>query len=99
MNIVWLPRALSDREAQIDYIAQDSPQAALDQGDRIVREIALLGDYPELGRVGREAGTRELVVRRSPFIIIYRINGPADRIEILRVLHGAMQWPPLSDGP
>lgn len=99
MNIVWLPRALSDREAQIDYIAQDSPKAALDQGDRIAREIALLTDYPELGRIGREAGTRELVVRRSPFIAVYRINRQAGRVEILRILHGAMQWPPLADGP
>ncbi len=48
-----------------------------------------------LGRVGRQRSTRELVISRTPFIVIYRImNG---RIEILRLLHGAQQWPPPSD--
>ena len=99
MIIVWLPRALSDRDAQLDYIAAASPKSAIDQGDRIERDIALLGDHPEIGRVGREAGTRELVVRRTPFIVVYRINQQAGRVEILRVLHGAQQWPPLAEKP
>ena len=33
--LVWLKRAIYDRDAQIDYIAQDNPLAAVSQGDRI----------------------------------------------------------------
>lgn len=92
MKVAWLPRALADRDAQLDYIAHDSPKAAIAQGDRIESQIETLSAYPEMGRVGRVAGTRELVVSRTPFIVVYRVQ--AERIEILRVLHGAQMWPP-----
>ena len=93
MKIAWLPRALEDRNAQVDYIANENPKAALEQGDRIERQIDMLADSPEAGRVGRKRGTRELVVSRTPFIVVYRIRPRMRRVEILRVLHGAQQWP------
>lgn len=89
--LVWLRRALADRDAQLDYIAQDNPGAAIEQGDRIAHQVALLAEHPEMGRAGRKQGTRELVISRTPFIIVYRIRG--ERIELLRLLHGAQQWP------
>lgn len=89
--IVWLRRAIADRDAQLDYIAQDNPRAAIEQGDRIAHQVSQLGQHPEIGRAGRKAGTRELVISRTPFIVICRIKGT--RIELLRVLHGAQQWP------
>jgi toxin ParE1/3/4 len=92
LKVVWLPRALADRDAQIDYIAADSPKAAIEQGDRIESQVETLATYPEMGREGRVAGTRELVVTRTPFVVVYRVR--AERIEILRVLHGARMWPP-----
>ena len=91
MKVVWLPRALVDRDAQLDYIALESPKAAVEQGDRIESQIETLCAYPEMGRKGRVAGTRELVVSRTPFVVVYRVR--AGRIEILRVLHGARMWP------
>ena len=91
MEIVWLPVAASDRDGLIDYISDEDPRAAIEQGDRIERSIDLLADYPEIGRVGRVNGTRELVVPRTAFVVIYRLNRPKQRVEILRILHGAMQ--------
>jgi plasmid stabilization system protein ParE len=44
-----------------------------------------------MGRPGRIEGTRELVISRTPYIAAYRIGG--DTVRILRVLHGAQQWP------
>jgi plasmid stabilization system protein ParE len=38
---------------------------------------------------GRIAGTREFVV--TPFIPVYRIK--PDAVEILRIYHGAQDWP------
>lgn len=89
--LVWLQRAINDRDAQLDYIAQDNPMAAVSQGDRIAEQIEILQQHPQMGRPGRKQGTRELVISRTPFIVVYRIK--AKRIELLRVLHGAQQWP------
>lgn len=93
MKIVWLPRAQANRTDAIDYIAQHSPRAALDQLGEIEQQTDLLADHPEIGRVGRRSGTRELVVNRTPFILIYRVRAKAKRVEILRLLHGAQKWP------
>lgn len=87
MIVVWLPKAITNRDAQISRIAKDSAKAAIEQGDRIEQQINQLIAHPEIGRAGRKQGTRELV----PFIVIYRIRG--DRIELIRLLHGAQQWP------
>ena len=92
MKLKWLPRATVDRQAQIAYIARDNVRAAIEQGDRIAGQVAELIDNPKMGRPGRKPGTRELVIHRTPFIVIYRIKGGL--IELLRLLHGAQQWPP-----
>ena len=91
MVILWTAKANSEREAAIDYIAQDNPLAALDQLDEIEQQTCLLAEQPEMGRLGKVKGTRELVISGTPFIAAYRIKG--NRIEILRFLHGAQQWP------
>lgn len=39
-------------------------------------------------------GTRELVIGRTPFIVVYRVRTRAARIELLHFLHGSQQWPP-----
>jgi toxin ParE1/3/4 len=91
MQLVWMPRARRERHDAIEFIAQDNPQAALGQLDRIEQQTDMLRQHPKLGRPGRVKGTRELVISRTPFIVIYRLA--ATRIELLRVLHGAQQWP------
>ena len=89
--LVWLKRALNDRDAQLDYIAHDNPLAAVAQGDRVEDQIDQLLQHPNMGRPGRKQGTRELVISRTPFIVVYRIKGK--RIELLRLLHGSQKWP------
>jgi len=91
MHISWRPQARAEREAAIDYIAQDNPLAALGQLEEIERQTNLLVEQPEMGRIGRMKGTRELVITHTPFIAVYRLKG--ERIEILRFLHGAQKWP------
>jgi len=97
LKLAWLPRAIANRDAQIDYIAQDSPKAAIEQGDRIEHQVGQLIEHPEMGRPGRKKGTRELVISRTPFIVVYRVKPRVKRIELMRVLHGAQQWPPLEE--
>ena len=97
MKLVWLPRAIVDRDAQIDFIAQDNPRAAIEQGDRIEHQISQLIEYPEMGRPGRVNRARELVISRTPFIVVYRFKPRLKRIELIRVLHGTQAWPPALD--
>jgi toxin ParE1/3/4 len=59
--------------------------------DRIETQVELLIDTPEIGRRGRIEGTRELVIPRTPYIAAYRIE--RETVTILRVLHGAQEWP------
>jgi toxin ParE1/3/4 len=91
VKIVWLPLATEERFEQLDYVAQDNPLAAITQDEEIEQHTSLLVKQPEMGRIGRVKGTRELVITRTPFIAVYRIKG--ERIEILRFLHGAQKWP------
>ncbi|PVZ82380.1 type II toxin-antitoxin system mRNA interferase toxin, RelE/StbE family [Serratia sp. S1B] len=93
MELVWTSRAQQAQIAAIDYVAQEAPVAALNMLDEIERQTDALLQHPEMGRPGRVTGTRELVVNRTPYIIIYRIRSRLKRIELIRFLHGAQQWP------
>lgn len=93
MGIEWLTRARTARTAAIDFIAEMSPRAALGQLDEIEKQTAMLIVQPEMGRPGRIKGTRELVISRTPFILVYRIKLRSKCIEIMYFLHGAQQWP------
>ena len=91
MHLEWSLFAIADREAIFDYIEQDSPRAAVVVDDRIEQQVEALEQFPEMGRKGREAGTRELVIQRTPYVAVYRFEGGV--VLILRVLHGAQEWP------
>ena len=89
-DVVWRQTALEDLRSIIDYIASDSPAAAIDLWDEIDRKVARLSENARLYRPGRVAGTRELVVRPN-YLVVYR-EAPAE-VTILRVLHAAQMWP------
>jgi addiction module RelE/StbE family toxin len=91
MNLNWSAFAIADREAIFGYIKADSPRAAVEIDKRIQDAIEVLIDFPEIGRLGRVEATRELVIQRTPYIAAYQIK--ANAITILRILHGAQQWP------
>ena len=89
--VEWRQDARADLLAIIDYIADDNPDAAQRLKDDLEARIARLPEHPELYRAGRVPGTGEMVVRSS-YVVIYAADARA--ITILRVLHGARQWPP-----
>jgi addiction module RelE/StbE family toxin len=91
VRLEWSIFAQSDRDAIFDYIEVDSPRAAITVDNRIRAQVGGLARFPKRGRPGRVGGTRELVIRRTPYIAAYRIAG--DTVRILRVLHGAQLWP------
>ena len=93
--MIRLSKAAADDLRRIDVWLR--PRAGDAVTDRVIEDILsdihVLDRYPELGRAGREPGTRELVIAGLPYIAFYRIAG--DDVIIRRVLHGAMQWPRL----
>lgn len=91
MRVIWSSPALDDIEEAHGYISLDNPTAADRLVDRIFRTAARLKNLPEIGRLGRRQGTRELVVTGTPYVIMYELA--EDRVEILRVMHGARRWP------
>ena len=91
MRLEWSAFAIEDRIAIFDYIEAGSPRAAIDVDERISNQLSLLILHPESGRIGRVAGTRELVIANTPYLAAYVIRG--ETIRILRILHHAQQWP------
>ena len=59
----WRQTAREDLLAIVEYISDDSPAAALRLLDEIEQKVAKLRRRPRLYRVGRVAGTREMVVK------------------------------------
>ena len=91
MKLTWSAFALSDRDAIFTYIKADNPAAAILIDERIVSAARRLLDFPASGRLGRIAGTRELVINGTPYVAAYAITETT--VRILRVLHGAQEWP------
>lgn len=97
MKLVWSAFALADRDGIFAHIEADNPRAAIAVDERIAAAARLLLDFPESGRPGRVAGTRELVVTRTPYVAAYTVT--TDTVRILRVLHDTQRWPDeLPDG-
>ena len=91
MRLEWSLFALADRDGIFDYIEAENPHAAAAVDDRVGTQAQQLMQFPESGRPGRIEGARELVIQRTPYIAVYRIMDGS--VRILRVLHGAQQWP------
>jgi toxin ParE1/3/4 len=68
--IRWSPEAADDLERIVDRIKQDNPTAARRVAEAIYRRCSDLELFPNRGRVGRIAGTRELelVVRTGQMV-------------------------------
>ena len=90
-KVRWTPSAARDLKEIARYIRRDNPAAASAVAKVLYREAEGLIILPGRGRPGEIPGTRELIVPGLPYIIVYRIAGPA--IHILRVYHGARNWP------
>lgn len=89
-EVVWTRRARRNLEDIGNYIALDNTAAAERTVRLIAERAAGLADCPRSGRSGSVAGTRELVVTGTPYILVYRIK---ERIQILRIRHAAQRWP------
>ena len=89
MRLLIRPEADADLDNIFEWIAKDNPRAATDMVRRIRAKLALLATtgFAEIGRRGRDPGTRELIV--SPYIVVYEVYKERDELVVLGVFHGA----------
>ncbi|MGO8757818.1 MAG: type II toxin-antitoxin system RelE/ParE family toxin [Terracidiphilus sp.] len=90
-EVRWTESAAQDLEEISEYIRRDRPAAADAVAQSLFDEANRLRFLPGRGRIGSIPGTRELVVSGMPYIIVYRITSTA--VQILRIYHGARNWP------
>jgi addiction module RelE/StbE family toxin len=92
MKLTWSPQAIDDLRSIRAYIGNENPQAARAVVSAIIGLVeSLLARHPYAARPGRNAGTRELVIPKLPYVVPYRVAD--ERIEILRVYHASRRWP------
>jgi toxin ParE1/3/4 len=91
MRIRWTYAAAEDLEHIKDYLTEHHPQFAQSTVIELYETIRSLKTSPHRGRLGREEGTRELVLSRLPYIVAYRIKEQS--VEILHIYHGAQNRP------
>jgi toxin ParE1/3/4 len=87
--LVWEEGAADDLESIGDWIARDSPRAALRVVESIVRSAQLLSTFPELGRAVDGTDVREFVLTRYPYILVY--ENASDAVRIRAVFHHRQQ--------
>jgi len=91
MRIRWTPPALNDLKTISHRIEQQRDLATANRVCRhIYDSIQTLRRHPHTGRPGTEKGTRELVITKSPYIVVYRLHSEA--VQILRIWHGTQEW-------
>jgi toxin ParE1/3/4 len=91
MRVRWTTPAKEEFVSVYEYIASENRAAAARTADKIWESTELLAQHPMAGRDGRVAGTLELVVRGTPFIVAYRVE--RNEVWVLAVMHAARKWP------
>jgi addiction module RelE/StbE family toxin len=91
MHIRRTPDAANDLAHIVDFIREENPEAARRVATTVFDSIVALRTFPYRGRHGLVPETRELVLGRWPYIVVYRVAG--DQVQVLRVRHAAQNWP------
>jgi len=90
VNLIWSPQSIEDRKQIHVFISEHDQRAADELDDLFKKQAVLLLSFPEMGRPGRVAASRELVVHKR-YILVYACTG--DTVAILTVLHTSRLYP------
>ena len=70
-------------------MARDKPVAAEKLAIRIVAAVLALRNYPYIGRVGADPEIRELVIGRTPYVVLYKVRRSV--VTINTIYHGTQK--------
>lgn len=73
MNVVWTEGAAQDLTEIVDFIANDSPEAARRVAKQIFDSLTRLGSTPHMGRKRATDSSRELVFAPWPYVAVYEV--------------------------
>jgi len=85
MRLRWTPAAADDLIQIVRYIKEENPGATQQVAQSLIDRFETLLAFPNIGRPGKEPGTREFAT--PPYITVYRVR--ENVVELLRVWHGA----------
>ena len=91
MRIRWTPAAADDLEHIAKYLQENNPTLARSTVLELYDAAQSLKQFANRGRIGRIAGTRELVISSLPYVIVYQVAG--QNVSIVRVVHSSEDWP------
>ncbi len=91
-QIIFAKPARKDLREIKNYISLINPIVA----DKILNDINnhikdTIPNNPKIGRLGKVLRTREYVLTKYPYIIVYQTLD--DKLLILRILHSSRQYP------
>jgi toxin ParE1/3/4 len=89
VKVRWTIPAVNQLRNIFDYIAEGNPAAAGRTVQRIYLSIRRTASMPHAGRIGRVAGSREITVPGTSYLVAYRIVEKT--IHVLAILHGAQE--------
>jgi toxin ParE1/3/4 len=91
VKVRWTLPAANQLRNIFEYIADDNPGAAARTVHRIRKAILQVARMPNAARVGRVAGTREIIVPGTSFLVAFKVV--ENMIHVLAILHGEQDWP------
>jgi plasmid stabilization system protein ParE len=91
MKVVFSRRAESELEHHFEYGVEKFGRRVAEQTFRRVRRFfrESLAAFPRLGVYRAEWGLYEVVIPRTPFIAIYRIDESAEVLTVVALFHYA----------
>lgn len=92
MIVLLTSQARAEFDQAIGYIALRNPPAVRTVGLAIQSALDSLATFPSRGRQTMFSGLRELVVRRTPYIIVYSVG--SEHVEVIRIRHASQDPSP-----
>lgn len=93
MSYVLRPRAKADLLSISKYIADHNPPASLKWYREMLDTCAMIGDLPDIGQERGDVVPGLRTFPKGKYLVVFESDGA--HVSILRVVHGARDWPKL----
>lgn len=94
-KLVYANEAANDLQIIFDYIAQDDEIRASNYLGEIEKQILRLKDFPKIGHNSKYTELSALGIKILPYddyLIFHTVNDKSKEINIVRVLHGSVNY-------